>query len=188
MEKMIDKQIFGGKLKEYSDLLSSADITKYQSMAGATQLAISLMRFDIQTADMSMSHFRIAPHIGHLDRMKRIYGYLKHFKDEAIRVRTNKPDLSPFPMVNHNWSHLVYGNVAELIPEDIPTPLGKSVILAYFADANLFHNILTGLAVTGILHFINYTPIEWYSKGQATVETATYGAEFVVARTTLVYP
>jgi hypothetical protein len=29
---------------------------------------------------------------------------------------------------------------------------------------------------------VNKTPIEWYSKKQATVETATYRAEFVAAR------
>jgi hypothetical protein len=29
---------------------------------------------------------------------------------------------------------------------------------------------------------VNKTPIEWYSKKQATVETATYGSEFVAAR------
>jgi hypothetical protein len=50
-------------------------------------------------------------------------------------------------------------------------------------DANLFHDAMTGRAVTGALHLINATPIEWYSKKQATVETATYGSEFVAART-----
>jgi protein involved in ribonucleotide reduction len=30
---------------------------------------------------------------------------------------------------------------------------------------------------------MNGTPIEWYSKRQGTVETATYGSEFVAART-----
>jgi hypothetical protein len=34
-----------------------------------------------------------------------------------------------------------------------------------------------------ILHFVNQTPVEWFSKQQNTVETATYGSEFVVART-----
>ena len=29
---------------------------------------------------------------------------------------------------------------------------------------------------------INKTPLDWYSKKQATVETATYGSEFVAAR------
>jgi hypothetical protein len=56
------------------------------------------------------------------------------------------------------------------------------VILSHYADANLFHNIVTGRAVTGDFHIINSTPIEWYSKRQASVETATYGAEFVAAR------
>ena len=36
---------------------------------------------------------------------------------------------------------------------------------------------------TGCLHFVNKTPVDWYSKKQATVETATYGSEFVAAKT-----
>ena len=43
--------------------------------------------------------------------------------------------------------------------------------------------MLTGRSVTGILHFANKTPIDWFSKKQGTVETATYGSEFVAART-----
>ena len=45
------------------------------------------------------------------------------------------------------------------------------------------HDMLTGKSVTAILHFVNKTPVDWYSKKQATVETATYGSEFVAART-----
>lgn len=33
-----------------------------------------------------------------------------------------------------------------------------------------------------MLHCVNGTPIDWFSKRQATVETATYGSEFVAAR------
>jgi hypothetical protein len=57
------------------------------------------------------------------------------------------------------------------------------VVLTHYVDANLYHNVLTGRSVTGVLHLINGTPIDWYSKKQATVETATYGSEFVAART-----
>lgn len=49
-------------------------------------------------------------------------------------------------------------------------------------DANLYHDYVTGRLVTGILHFLNQTPVEWYAKKQATVEVATYGSEFVAAR------
>jgi len=45
-----------------------------------------------------------------------------------------------------------------------------------------YHDWTTGRAVTGTLDFLNGTPIDWFSKRQNTVETATYGSEFVAAR------
>ena len=50
-------------------------------------------------------------------------------------------------------------------------------------DANLNHCLATGKSLTGCLHFVNKTPVDWYSKKQATVEKATYGSEFVAAKT-----
>ena len=52
-----------------------------------------------------------------------------------------------------------------------------------YVDANLHHDLTTGKSVTAVLHFINSTPGDWFSKRQATVETVTYGSEFVAART-----
>ena len=46
-----------------------------------------------------------------------------------------------------------------------------------------YHDYITGRSVTGILDLLNGTPMDWYSKKQATVETATYGSEFVAAWT-----
>ena len=50
-------------------------------------------------------------------------------------------------------------------------------------DANLLHCLATGGSLTACLHFCNPTPTDWYSKKQATVETATYGSVFVAANT-----
>jgi hypothetical protein len=69
-----------------------------------------------------------------------------------------------------------------LLPVDAPEPLGNYVTLTHYVDANLMHDVATGRSVTGILHLVNKTPIEWYSKKQATIETATHGSEFVAAR------
>ena len=98
-------------------------------------------------------------------------------------IRTDDTNFSSLPKVEFDWEKTVYGNVTELIPKDAPTPLGNFVTLIHYVDANLMHCLLTGRSVTGILTFINQTPIDWYSKKQATVETATYGSEFVAART-----
>jgi hypothetical protein len=151
-------------------------------MIGALQWIVTIGRFDINTAVLTMSGFRIAPRVGHLNRLNRIYGYLLKMKHASIRVRTEVPDFSDLPDNVHDWTYSVYGQVEELLPEGAPEPLGNYVTLSHYVDANLMHDIATGRLVTGILHLMNKTPIEWYPKKQATVETATYGSEFVAAR------
>ena len=69
------------------------------------------------------------------------------------------------------------------IPNNCPKPLGKSVTTTTTLDANLLHCLVIGAPLTPWLHFCNQTPTDWYSKKQATVETATYGSEFVAAKT-----
>ena len=44
------------------------------------------------------------------------------------------------------------------------------------------HNLIRGNSVTGILYFLNQTPVDGYSRKQPTVETSTYGSEFVAAK------
>jgi hypothetical protein len=165
-----------------SELLDEDDIIKYQSLIGVLQWAITLGRFDIGTSVMTMSGFRVAPRQGHLDRVRRICGFLAKMKHGFIRIRTEEPDYSSIPEQHYDWSRSVYGEVKELIPDDIPTPKGKRVISTSYVDANLYHDLVTGRSVTGVLHFVNQTPVHWFTKKQATVETATYGSEFVAAK------
>ena len=111
-----------------SEELGEEGISIYMSLIGSLQWLISLGRFDVATAVMTMSRFRSAPRKGHMERVHRIYGYVRKFKTGCIRVRTEKPDYSMIPLEIHEWMHTVYGNVKELIPENLPTPLGKSVV------------------------------------------------------------
>ena len=153
-------------------------------MIGQLQWGITLGRYDILGHVMSMSRFRLATRIGHFERMKRLYGYLAKTKHFAIRYRPLEPDYSHQPKQEYEWTRTVYGKIKEEIPKNIPKPLGKRVITTTFLDANLLHNIVMAKLVTAVLHFVNTTPADWSLKRQATVETATYGSEFVAAKTT----
>ena len=166
-----------------SEILEGQEVNHYLTMVGQLQWLITLGRFDIQAQVFTMSRFRAQPRKGHLDRLKRIYAYVIRTKDYATRFRTTEPDYSYLPDQNFDWAHTVYGNVQEIIPDDIPDPLGKSVTTTTTVDANLNLCLATGRSVTGCLHFVNHTPIDSYSKRQATVETATYGSEFVASKT-----
>ena len=168
-----------------SELLDEDGIAQYQSLIGVLQWTITLGRFDIGTAVMTMSGFRVAPRLGHMKRLRRICGYLLRFRNAAIRIRMEKPDYSGLPENDQSWLRSVYGDVREAIPKGCPKPKGKSVISSTYKDANLYHDMVTGRAVTGVLHYINKTPIDWYTRKQGTVETATYGSEFSAARTAI---
>jgi hypothetical protein len=127
-----------------SELLDEEGQQQYQSLIGSMQWAVSLGRFDIQVAVMSMSSFRVAPCQGHLDRLKRIYSYLAKMRHAVIHIRTDEPDYSGLSTQEYDWTYTPYGNVKETLPHDMPTPLGKYVTLTHFFDANLYHDILTG--------------------------------------------
>jgi hypothetical protein len=119
-----------------------------------------------------------------LERAKSVYGYLAKMKHTVIRVRTEEPDYSGVPEQEYDWACSVYGNIQEILPMHAPEPR-KYVTLTHYVDddANLFRDMVTGRSVTGILHLVNKTTIDWYFKKQATAETATHGSQFIAART-----
>jgi hypothetical protein len=82
----------------------------------------------------------------------------------------------------YDWTYSLHGNVNELQSTDTPEPLRNYVASFHYVDANLIHDVTTGRSVTGIHHLASKTLIEWYSKKQATVETAIDGLDFVAAQ------
>ena len=65
----------------------------------------------------------------------------------------------------------------------MPEPLGYPVHIYVFVDANHAGNLVTRRSHTGILLFVQNSPIVWLSRRQNTVETSTFGSEFVALRT-----
>ena len=66
----------------------------------------------------------------------------------------------------------------------MPEPKGTSVVVSCFVDANHAGNAITRRSHTGILIYVQNAPIIWFSKRQNTVESSSFGSEFVALRTT----
>ena len=164
-----------------SELLDAKGIKIYQSLIGMLQWAVTLGRFDVQCAVMTMSRFRAIPREGHLARAQRIFNYLSNYKDATITFDVEVPEHSVFKVEQPEWKY-VYGECREQIPENAPEAKGKPITITSFVDANLMHCMATGRSASGVLHMLNKTPIEWFSKRQNQVETATYGSEFMAMR------
>ena len=126
-----------------SELCDDHQTKQFQTLTGQLQWLISLGRFDIAVHVMSLSRFRAQPRKGHLDRAKRIVGYLLFLPDGAIRFRTGEPDFSSLEDQEYDWTRTVYSGACEQIPHDIPKPLGKQVQTTHYVDANLHHDLAT---------------------------------------------
>ena len=168
-----------------STLCSEEEKSKYMSLVGCLQWAFTLGRIDIGTAVMTMSRFRVNPRVGHLERVKRIFSYLKHFKNTSIKFNTEIPDYSYFDeqWTKPDWG-VFYGDGEGIYDDpELPEPKGMPIVMSTYVDANLLHDYVTGRSCTGILHLFNKTVMDWFSKLQNNVETATYGSEFTGLRT-----
>ncbi len=55
-------------------------------------------------------------------------------------------------------------------------------MISCFVDADHAGNLVMRRSHSGIIIFCNKAPIMWYSKRQNTVETSTFGSEFIAAR------
>ena len=84
-----------------------------------------------------------------MERLKRIYGYLRKFSTAAIRVRVEEPDFTTLPEQDFDWCYSVYGNVEEVLPKDLPKALGNPVTTVTYKDANLYHDMVTGNRLLG---------------------------------------
>ena len=68
------------------------------------------------------------------------------------------------------------------MPVNMPEPKGKPVRMITYFDANHAYNLSNRRSTTGVIVFMNSTPVKWYSKRQNTVESSTYGSELVAAQ------
>ena len=71
----------------------------------------------------------------------------------------------------------------EQVPNNMLPPCGRAVSSHCFVDADHASNTVTRRSQTGILIFLNRALIVWYSKRQNTMETSTFGSEFIAMRT-----
>ena len=167
-----------------SPMCNPTDHSKFRSLVGCANWLITLGRFDIAFATNALSRFSAAPREGHLRAMTRVFGHLKTWPRGTIVIDLRHPDHSCFDVADYdNWKEFC-PDAEEAIPseDERPSPLGPKARLTVHVDADHAHDMLTRRSVTGVLLFLNNTPVKWISKRQKTVETSTYGSELVASK------
>ena len=164
---------------ELNDDLAS----RFLQLIGILRWAVELGRLDIFTEVSQLSQHQALPRRGHLEAAYHIFAYLKKH-DNGGRIvfdpKTPQIDERAFN-VDADWTDF-YGDVSEELPPKMPEPKGKSVCISCFVDANHAGNVITRRSHTGVLIFVQNAPIIWFSKRQNTVESSSFGSEFVALR------
>lgn len=147
---------------------------------GILRWMVELNRIDICCEVSMMSAYNAAPRVGHLDAVLHIFAYLSTHNRSRIVMDDKSPDLLEIP--RHDWKQF-YPFAKNVKPLGMPKPPGKSVTVTMFVDASHAANLIRRQSRTGVLIFINHAPILWYSKKQNSVETSSFGSEFMALKT-----
>lgn len=117
-----------------------------------------------------------------MEALYLIVSYLHNNQCKRILFDPETPVIKPGTFqCGDDWTDF-YGEVVEEDPPDMPEPLGRSVTIGCFVDADHAGNRVTRRSHTGIIIFLNKAPIMTFSKRQNTCESSTYGSELVAMR------
>ena len=96
------------------------------------------------------------------------------------------------PKLNENGNKLLkltknFGNQYHYFSEEMDPRFPPAIIdkmeISIFSDADHGHDRRTGRSITGTLGLVGCTPIIWKSSRQSSVQTSTFGAEFIALKT-----
>ena len=161
-------------------LCNDEDHNYFQQQIGVLRWAVELGRIDICTEVSMLASYCAAPREGHLDAVMHMFAYMNlhprsHivFDPSYVNHTTGKrPDWSDF-----------YRDVKEQIPSDMPEPRGEPIQMTTFVDSDHAGDKVTRRSRTGVLIYLNRSPIVWYSKKQNSIETSSFGSEFTAMKT-----
>jgi hypothetical protein len=166
---------------DISEELNDKGANQFQELIGILRWMVKLGRIDIATPVALLSSFLAAPRRGHLEAAYHIFAYLKLHDRSKIVFDDAKIDWGSDRFKKVDWSDF-YPDADEDIPPNVPEPRGESVQINCFVDADHAGNKVTRRSHSGILIYLNSAPIDWYSKRQNTVESSSFGSEFIALR------
>jgi hypothetical protein len=171
---------------DFSPVLNDTDANYFQNLIGVLRWAVELGRLDIYLEVALLSAYNAQPREGHLEAVFHMFAYLKKHPRSQIVFDDTYPDFGEKRKDIENADDLdwtpFYGDVKEQLPPNAPAARGRELTMTCYVDADHAGNTVTRRSHTGVLIFLNRAPITWYSKRQTTVETSTFGSEFIAAR------
>jgi len=154
----------------------------FQSLIGVLRWIVELGRVDITMEVSAMASMMAMPREGHLEQLFHIFAFLNIKHNSAMVFDPTEPDIDDSQFVREDWTASPYGECKEELPSNMPPPRGIGFSMRAFVDSDHAGNLATRRSRTGFIIFLNSAPIYWFSKSQTSVETSSFGAEFIAMK------
>jgi hypothetical protein len=163
---------------------NDAQVSFYQNLIGVLRWIVELGRIDIAFEVASLSKFLVAPRAGHLVQALHVFKYLEIHKKNDLAFDPLYHNIESDQNIQEKVKVMrdLYVDAEEDLPPNAPEPRGNPVQMNVFVDSDHAGDRVTRRSQTGIILYLNSAPIFWYSKKQNTVESSTFGSEFVALR------
>lgn len=86
-----------------SEFLDDDGVSKFRMMVGSLNWLVVLGRYDLCHATSTMARYANAPREGHMNAMKRIFGYVKNYVKVDIKYDVSLPDFSGYERTEYDW-------------------------------------------------------------------------------------
>jgi hypothetical protein len=164
--------------------LQATESAYYQSIIGILRWIVELGRIDICLEVSMMSSHLALPREGHLTQVLQIFSYLRKYHNTEMVFDPSDPVIDESTFERKDWTSSEFGHVdgIEELPPNMPTPRGQGFVMRAKVDADHAADTVTRRSRTGFLVYLNCAPIYWFSKKQSSVESSSFGSEFVAMK------
>ena len=164
--------------------LGPKDAAYYQSLIGILRWIVELGRVDICLEVSMMSSCLALPREGHLEQVLHIFAHLRKYHNAEIVYDPSDPVIDEAMFEAKDWTSSEFGHLQgkEVLPPKIPEPRGFGFIVKAKVDADHASDTVTRRSRTGFLVWVNSSLIHWFSKKQTSVETSSFGSEFIAMK------
>ena len=168
---------------DVSEELGHVEAAYFQSLIGVLHWIVELGRVDICLEVSLMSSMLALPRRGHLDQLFHIFAYLKKYHNSEMVFDPSEPEIDLSQFERQEWGATVYGcDPKEELPPNMPEPRGQGFTMRAFVDSDHAGDTVTRRSRTGFLVYLNCAPIHWMSKKQTSIETSSFGSEFIAMK------
>ena len=156
----------------------------YQSLIGILRWMVELGRVDICLEVSMLSSHLALPRKGHLNQVLHIFAYLRRHHNAELVLDPSDPVLELNDFEHRDWTSSEFGHIRgkEILPANMPQPRGFGFTMRGKVDADHASDSVSRRSRTGFIIYLNCAPVYWMSKKQTSVESSSFGSEFVAMK------